>query len=245
MAGFLVRLIVLALVAVIGSYAAFDNPEATYRKLYQDIRCKTGGPCISIAAMTLPGVRVLFVDKALANREGRQVAILSEKWPYCNDTSGEVYEVPQFFETDFASIPSWAQFYIKPSDPSVVGAAIIHDWLYAYGGAPRNDAKRLADNIFRIELEAHGVNVIRRNIMYQAVSLFGGENFGADDEMRFRNPETGALFTQPRPASLVIDQLTPGCSEFLAKYWDPSQRQSRVAYYLAPDFIEQWIDLTP
>ncbi len=243
MIGFLFRLLVIAAIGVFIFYAAYDKPKEKAQELIEDVQCRFLDRCFTVTFRTLPGVRVFFVDKALADREGRQVAILSYDWPYCNDFTGDIYEVPRFFETDFASIPGWAQFYVNPQDPGIIGAAIIHDWLYAYGGSPEDAAKAQADNLFRKELKNAGVNIVRRNIMYLAVANFGGEFFGDDIEMRFRNPETGAPFTKARPATLAIDQLAPGCAGFLDAYWDMSAMTSPTAYDLNPAFIDDWVDL--
>lgn len=245
MGGFLFRLIALAAIVAAGSYAAFDRPGEVYRKAYDDIACKIDQKFCppAIAKMVVPGVNVLFVDKRLATREGRQVAILGDAWPYCDEENGDVFQAPQFFETDFASIPGFAQFYINPQDPAIVGAAIIHDWLYAIGGPDRDAAKVRADKIFRFELGEAGVNVVRRNIMYQAVSRFGGKTFGDDVEMRFRDPQTGAPYSASKPASPVIDNLGPGCPGFLAKYWNPEDATFFPGYYLSPLILQSWIDL--
>ena len=243
--GFLVRLAVVIGLIAAASYAIFDNPVRVYRDAIEQAACRIDEQFCPprVAKMVVPGVNVLFVDKSLVTREGRQVAILGDDWPYCDEENGDVFLAPQFFETDFASIPGFAQFYINPQDEKVVGAAIIHDWLYAIGGPDPVKAKARADNIFRFELGEAGVNVVKRNIMYQAVSRFGGKTFGDEVEMRFRDPQTGAPYTRPKPASPVIDNLGPGCPGFLEKYWNPEDATRFQAYYLAPIFIQGWFDL--
>ena len=242
----LVRLAVVLGLFAFGSYAVLDDPVETYRDMYVDARCRADPErlCDMTIRMTAPAVNVFFVDPALVTREGRQVAVLAEDWPYCRDATGEIYEIPRHFETDFASIPGWAQFYIDPSERSIVGAAIVHDWLYAFGGPQPDEAKRLADDLFRIELGGADVNVIKRHIMYYAVSLFGGRTFGSDDEMRFRDPRTGDAYTQPRPESLVVGQVDPGCDRFLEEYWDDRPGFIPPNNDLAPVFIQDWIDLS-
>ncbi|MBI1392006.1 MAG: DUF1353 domain-containing protein [Alphaproteobacteria bacterium] len=245
MRGLLFQLVVLVGVFALGSFVVFDDPAPVYRDAIEAAACKVDEQLCppKVAKLIVPGVNVLFVDKSLAMREGRQVAILADDWPYCDEENGDVFQTPQFFETDFASIPSFARFYINPQDPEIVGAAIIHDWLYAIGGDDRDAAKARADEIFRFELGEAGVNVIKRNIMYQAVNRFGGKTFGDAVEMRFRNPATGAPFMQPKPASPVIDNLGPGCPGFLAKYWNPDDATIFKSYELSPLIIQSWIDL--
>lgn len=245
MGGFIRKLVFLLAAVGLGSFAAFDDPVSVYKTRYDDTRCKLNDQwCPPIVSkMILPGVSVLFIDQGLATREGRRLAVLTRDWPYCDDKTGEVFLIPRNFETDFASIPGWAQFYVKPSENSVIGAALVHDWLYAYGGTPVEAAKKRADELFRIELKQAGVNVIKRNIMFQAVSRFGGKSFGQAQEMRFRDPQTGALSIEDRPSALVVDQLGAGCGTFYEKYWRPEEGQMPVSYGLDPRFIQQWIPL--
>ncbi len=245
MVKFLTRIVILAGIVALASYAVFDDPQEAYGKAYEDAMCRIDeSNCPApVAYAIVPGVNVLFVAKSLAAREGRQVAILADKWPYCDDENGDVFLVPQFFETDFASIPSFAQFYINPSDEKIIGAAIIHDWLYALGGDPAADAKARADNIFRYELREAGVNAFKRNIMYQAVSRFGGKTFGDQVEMRLRDPATGAPYTQDKPGNPVIDNLGPGCPNFLEKHWNNQNVTQYKSHTLSPFILQGWFDL--
>ena len=250
---FLFNVLFFAAFFALGSYIVLDDPMATYKQLARETKQRIDcarqnqevcyvGPIV--ARQLSPSVPVYFVDPALATREGRQIAIIADDWPYCEDATGDIFLTPKYFETDFASIPSFAQFYINPQDEKIIGAAIVHDWLYALGGEPRDDAKKRADEIFRIELKAKGVNIVKRNIMYQAVSRFGGKNFGEDVEMRFRDPRNGATFTQPRPASAVIGNVGPGCETFLEEYWFNADRGPFVpSYELTPQVMPRWIEL--
>lgn len=242
--GFLRRIALYVAIFAVGSYAAFDDPVATYTKLYKDLRCQYEGNCQVTMKMILPGISVYFVDKDLVNREGRQVAILAAQWPYCYDPTGEVYNVSRNFETDFASIPEWAQFYINPQDKAIVGAAIVHDWLYAVSAPGDTAAKARADDIFRFELEQAGVNVVKRNIMYAAVSTFGGRSFGGAEEMRFRNPKNGNAYTLDKPDTAVIDKIDVGCGTFYDKYWDMNTNPGLPAHTLDPSLLKQWINLS-
>ena len=232
-------------VGVFVLYACYDNPSEKLREWRESVNCQLSQNqyCGLNPKKVLPGLAVYFVDPMLANREGRQIAVLSGHWPYCNDFTGDVYEVPQFFETDFASIPDWAQFFVKPQDPEVIGAAVIHDWLYAFGGEPISESKQRADRLFRKELENAGINIVRRNIMYLAVANFGGKSFGKQAEMRFRNLETGLPYTQSRPETPVIAKVQPGCDDFFEKYWNPEDFEFRLPGILHPAFTSVWIDL--
>ncbi len=133
---------------------------------------------------------------------------------------------------------------MRPDDKAIIGAAIVHDWLYAVGAEQDGAAKQTADELFRYELGQAGVNMVKRNVMFAAVSLFGGEAFGTAEEMRFRNPENGNAYIGAKPAAAVIDTVAPQCTDFLEKYWDPVVASGGPqGHYLNPEFIEEWIDL--
>lgn len=77
--------------------------------------------------------------------------------------------VPRGFETDLASF-SIGNLALrgKTEEP-----AVVHDYLYSKGVCDR----ATADFIFREALEAKGVGVIRRNLYWLAVRIFGGSHF--------------------------------------------------------------------
>lgn len=135
---------------------------------------------------------------------GRQVFRLTEAFAYevGHKGSGVAITVPAGFETDFASIPKWADdwFGLNPNG-KYAKAAVIHDWLYTnpiafsriltrarrQGLLSTWDIKQLryfADFIF---FEAMGVPPVKglkripkyltRIIMFTAVRLFGARYF--------------------------------------------------------------------
>lgn len=83
--------------------------------------------------------------------------------------SGEVIEVPEGFQTDFASVP-------RPLWPIVSRwgrhgkAAIIHDFAYW----DQTYDKKRADEIFREAMGVLGVSGWRKFLIYQAVRWLGG-----------------------------------------------------------------------
>lgn len=114
----------------------------------------------------------------------------SSEWELVSDLVyvGEVdtFIIPAGFRTDFASVPRLLRFLI-PKNGSHDAAAIAHDFfyrrkpsvrkfpggssgsLYHYGNISRLDSDRL----FRRMMRELGVNVIRRNVMYYSVRVFG------------------------------------------------------------------------
>jgi hypothetical protein len=90
----------------------------------------------------------------------------------------ERIEVPVGFTTDGASIPGWAQAvtgWDPWTDPQRV-AGIVHDWLYTQPGV----SKAHADQVFRAVLAADGAPRFKREIMYAAVVVGGGDAYRKD-----------------------------------------------------------------
>lgn len=76
--------------------------------------------------------------------------------------------VPRGFITDMASVPRFLWWLYSPFG-SYGNAAILHDWLYS----SELFSRKTCDQIFRHAMQVSGVNVIRRNIIYFAVRMFG------------------------------------------------------------------------
>lgn len=108
-------------------------------------------------------------------REGRQEVTTAAVLTYISD-KGYIISVPRGFATDFASVPFWLDG-IVPSFGPWAKAAIIHDYLYAGHGAKRGLTRAWCDNVFREALKACGVSLWRRNAMWAAVRLGGGNGW--------------------------------------------------------------------
>jgi hypothetical protein len=77
--------------------------------------------------------------------------------------------VPEGFETDFASVPTWLTWLI-PRYGRYTKAAILHDWLCKR--AERGEFRWVdADGVFRRMMRELGVPVLRRWLMWTAVRL--------------------------------------------------------------------------
>ena len=139
-------------------------------------------------------------------RDGRAIYILREPFTYELGFlgSGVSIDVPVDFETDFASIPGFADdwFGLNPTDGLVKKAAVIHDFLYADHAAIERvayalkeistsefqtvsvDLRKFADCIF---LEAMGfprqsgfagvIQNLKRRIIFLSVRIFGDRPF--------------------------------------------------------------------
>ena len=92
-----------------------------------------------------------------------------------------VVRVDPPFVTDFASIPSF--FYrVLPRNGKYDRAAVLHDAAYELQlrdvtGRFLPLTKAEADRLFREAMQTDGVDVVTRNLMYAAVSLFGRGQF--------------------------------------------------------------------
>ena len=80
--------------------------------------------------------------------------------------------IPIGFVTNLVSSPWWAQWYVPRWDMTYP-AAILHDYLYTYHVTDRKEA----DKIFLLALEALGVSLLKRRIMYRAVRTKGRKNW--------------------------------------------------------------------
>jgi hypothetical protein len=197
---------VLALI-VIGVLCFLDSPMNAARRAAGMKPVEAEGSRQSIAALRIA------VDLE-GRRDGRRVAVLIDDWLYCYPETGEVFLVPRGYETDFASIPGAVRWAISPFG-NHAEAAVIHDWLYAVG----EEGQRLkADQIFRYAMKEADVNLVRRNLMYEAVRR-GGENaYGAEAEWRFRDYRSLANLPRApfeRPESAAVETID--CAELDAE----------------------------
>lgn len=82
--------------------------------------------------------------------------------------------IPGGFLTDLASIPRWLWPIIAPARSDFIGAAILHDYLYAvHSGFTRSQI----DRILLHSLIENGTSPLRAYQMYVAVRMFGSKYF--------------------------------------------------------------------
>lgn len=130
---------------------------------------------------SLPEPLMVSILDSPLEREGRTTAAVSRAFLYDHPASGARIVVPVGYITDFASIPPVARMAFPPFGRHAK-AAVLHDWLYAVGEPNR---KWFADQVFRDAMMELQVDPERRDIMYQAVHLFGGGGYGrAETEWR-------------------------------------------------------------
>lgn len=95
---------------------------------------------------------------------------------YFKDESGPYIDIERGTVTDFASSPRFT-WIIFPPDGLYAQASVVHDELYRLRGRvptiPEPLTRAQCDLAFLTGMEVLGVNVVVRNIMYQAVDKFG------------------------------------------------------------------------
>lgn len=133
------------------------------------------------------------------SREDRDLFVM-ERTVYLQTVRGWV-RIPRGYITDFGSIPALASA-ITMTKLRPIGrhawAAIGHDWGYAIGEA---GMKPTFDQIFLGRMELDGVPLARRQVMYEAVHLFGGGGYRQAkswwDTENFADPDTGERVAPP------------------------------------------------
>ena len=141
-------------------------------------------------------------------RQGRSLWGLHDPLTYRPSNEDHAITVPPGFVVDLASIPRpfWT---VLPPDGPWAKASVIHDFLYATRGTgvwkahpsgntrPAPYSRAEADWILRDALKNRGVDVVRRNIIWAAVRLFGAGGWGKDDSRQKRGtPDDQAFVTE-------------------------------------------------
>jgi|CXWL01.1.fsa_nt_gi hypothetical protein len=120
-------------------------------------------------------VRVAPEEWERARLEGENVGRyrLTKPFAYCDARSGATIIVPAnlaSFTSDLASVPIFAAWLV-PRDGIHAPAAILHDALVQSQTSPVEPIRERSDDIFREAMRALGVRLLRRWMMWAAVSL--------------------------------------------------------------------------
>ncbi len=90
-------------------------------------------------------------------------------YTYAVKIANYLIEIPQGFQTDYASIPRFLiPFFIKYEE-GYKKAAVIHDWLYW----EQKLVRKLADKILLMAMEINNTPWHKRYVIYYAVRIFG------------------------------------------------------------------------
>lgn len=87
-----------------------------------------------------------------------------------------IVEVPDGFETDFASVPRLPFVFLAAGD-TAQRAAVLHDYLYSTG-----EHRAFADSVFLAAMKAEQIPAWRRYLMWAGVRVFGGAYYRERDE---------------------------------------------------------------
>jgi len=92
-------------------------------------------------------------------------------WHYGSDLGAG--RIPDGFETDFGSIPSWLRSFVDDDDPRALCPFMRHDHRYATGALLQTDAdQELYDGCI-----ACGMSRVKAWLIYRAVRMFGGSHY--------------------------------------------------------------------
>ena len=110
--------------------------------------------------------------------EWKEVRIASTRkfrqWELLEDVFYKLHDnrwlfIKKGFITDGASIPRAFWVFYTPENPLWLGAAVVHDALYASELVSRS----FADEELRRAMKLEGNNAVRRNIFWSGVRMFG------------------------------------------------------------------------
>jgi len=95
----------------------------------------------------------------------------------CVPTSRGIITVPTGFRTDGLSIPSPFRPLVGPATGRAFISGILHDFLYSKASSHSYAMSRKdADDLFLEVMFNLGIG-FRRNLIYQAVRIFGGRSY--------------------------------------------------------------------
>ena len=88
------------------------------------------------------------------------------------DKTNKEIVIPKGFVNDLESIPRLI-YSLFPRSVTYNLSAVIHDYLYHIG----YENRKVCDQIFKYNLMMSGVSKKKRNLMYNAVRLFGSKHY--------------------------------------------------------------------
>lgn len=122
----------------------------------------------------------MFIGNTVLKRKNKNTYILEEDIIFKNEKY--LIIVKKGFETNGASIPKICWSIIGcPFTGKYVGAAILHDALYASNFLTKHES----DLLFLSIMEDCDVHVLKRNLMYRAVNIFGKSAWDEESIFKF------------------------------------------------------------
>lgn len=122
-------------------------------------------------------LRALTLTELRSERATCQLWELLE--PFTFENGAAVITVPAGFITDFASIPGFAKWYVDDDSPEILGAAVVHDFVYSRRGLMDGIGltRRDADTLLREAMLASGASRAKAWIVYHSVRLGGASHW--------------------------------------------------------------------
>ncbi len=109
------------------------------------------------------------------NQKGKKCIVVRKTFKY-KSKDGQKWIVPKGFQSDAASIPKWAQKFIgEPLQGDTLRAVLVHDVYCENKKRSQEDTHKVFGEIMKHD----GVNLVTRNLMYQAVKKWN----------EFKNPD--------------------------------------------------------
>ena len=191
-------------IAFLATLLIMDDPRSLVADLLPDAACELIG-CPDEQPFALPEEGLKTAFHPTLRPDGLRVARLESDFRYCNDDTGWVAVVPKDYYTNFATILWFLRFYINPQGDQME-AAVVHYWIYSVGGEPQQERRAQADKVFRDILKESGVNIIRRNLMYIAVSTAGPWFYNTSGKIDMRK-ENWDAYTIDAPTDWIVETV--------------------------------------
>ena len=110
-----------------------------------------------------------FLNKlTLTSIRGTKYFRVDGKFLYGSNKQGSIFQVPDGYKTDFASIPRIFWTVLGHPAGKHRDAAVVHDYLCTSKIVPRN----ISDAVFEEGMSELGVNVVRRKVYWAGVRTY-------------------------------------------------------------------------
>jgi hypothetical protein len=109
--------------------------------------------------------------------ERRNNYVLTDQLVYITADGDDKIVVPSGFETNFASVPSFAKVYIDDDDYEIRSPSVVHDYLYSKRSFRLGYSRKEADGILREAMIGEGMRRSKAGFIYYILRWFGGSNY--------------------------------------------------------------------
>lgn len=117
---------------------------------------------------------MFFSELVISTKRGTKNWVVEEPLIYISKFHGPI-TVPVGYETDLASVPRIVWSIIRPDDPTVRRAAVIHDYIYT--NLTNYITKKEADDLFHVMLLEDCTYPLKARVMWCAVRVGGRGNW--------------------------------------------------------------------